>query len=72
MNFSNEFTINKIVNFLKSQGLRFGKNTVYHYVEKLPESLADTIKFTDDFGRRIENLVFLELLNRFIGYNLGL
>jgi predicted AAA+ superfamily ATPase len=38
-NFSNEFSINKIVNFLSSQGIKFGKKTVYDYVEKLPETL---------------------------------
>jgi len=38
-NFSSEFSINKIVNFLRSQGLKFGKDTVYDYVEKLPETL---------------------------------
>ena len=38
-NFSNEFSINKIVNFLSSQGIKFGKETVYDYVEKLPETL---------------------------------
>jgi predicted AAA+ superfamily ATPase len=38
-NFFNEFSINKIVNFLSSQGIKFGKETVYDYVEKLPETL---------------------------------
>jgi predicted AAA+ superfamily ATPase len=38
-NFSNEFSINKIVNFLSSQEIKFGKETVYDYVEKLPETL---------------------------------
>ncbi len=39
-NFSREFSVNKIHNFLKSQGLRFGKNTLYSYVEKIPETLS--------------------------------
>ncbi len=39
-NFSREFSVNKIYNFLKSQGLRFGKNTLYTYVEKIPETLS--------------------------------
>ncbi|NOZ81808.1 MAG: ATP-binding protein, partial [Candidatus Micrarchaeota archaeon] len=39
-NFSREFSINKIYNFLKSQGLKFGKNTLYSYVEKIPETLS--------------------------------
>jgi len=38
-NFSSEFSINKIMNFLSSQGIKFGKETVYEYVEKLPETL---------------------------------
>ena len=91
-NFSREISINKIVNFLKSQGLRFGKNTVYEYVEKLPETLnvflveklersvyrswpkkayiCDlglvniTKTFDEEFGRRVENIVFLELMRK--------
>jgi len=91
-NFSREISVNKIVNFLKSQGLRFGKNTVYEYVEKLPETLnvflveklersvyrswpkkayicdlglANITKsFDEEFGRRIENIVFLELMRK--------
>jgi len=91
-NFSREISINKIVNFLKSQGLKFGKNTVYEYVEKLPETLnvflveklersvyrswpkkayicdlglANITKsFDEEFGRRIENIVFLELMRK--------
>ncbi len=91
-NFSKEFSINKIANFLKSQGIRFGKNTIYNYVEKLPETLnvffveraeksiykrlwprkvyicdlglADIVSFSKDFGKRMENTVFLELLRK--------
>ena len=39
-NYSNLFSINKIVNFFFSQGLRFGKSTIYEYVEKIPETLS--------------------------------
>jgi predicted AAA+ superfamily ATPase len=39
-NFSREFSVNKIHNFLKSQGFRFGKNTLYSYLEKIPETLS--------------------------------
>jgi len=91
-NFSSEISINKIVNFLKSQGLKFGKNTVYKYVEKLPETLnvflvdklekgaykswvkkayicdlglVNLVKVSEEnLGRRMENLVFLELMRR--------
>jgi len=91
-NFSCKISVNKIVNFLKSQGLKFGKNTVYEYVEKLPETfnvflveklersiyrswpkkayicdlgLANITKaFEEEFGRKIENIVFLELMRR--------
>ena len=39
-NFSREFSVNKIHNFLKSHGLKFGKNTLYSYIEKIPETLS--------------------------------
>ncbi len=39
-NFSSEISVNKIVNFLKSEGKKFGKNTVYSYIEKLQDTQA--------------------------------
>ncbi len=39
-NFASEISVNKIVNFLKSEGKKFGKNTVYSYVEKLQDTQA--------------------------------
>jgi len=89
-NFSNEFSINKIANFLSSQGIKFGKETVYEYVEKLPETLnvffieryeksiykrkawprkcyvcdwglSKLLRFEKDYGKIMENIVFLEL-----------
>jgi predicted AAA+ superfamily ATPase len=91
--FSHEFSVNGLVNLLKSSGIRMGKNTVYDYVEKLQDTLAvffvkkysekislreswprkvyvcDTglpkvIRFSADFGRLMENVVFIEELRR--------
>lgn len=88
-NFSKEFSVNKIVKFLKSQ--KFGKNTLYSYVDKIQDSvvlfvlnkfsqrvyereswpkkiyLCDTgltkvARFSEDIGKLMENIVFLELL----------
>jgi predicted AAA+ superfamily ATPase len=39
-NFASEISVNKIVNFLKSEGKKFGKNTVYSYIEKLQDTQA--------------------------------
>ena len=39
-NFASEMSVNKIVNFLKSEGKKFGKNTVYSYIEKLQDTQA--------------------------------
>ncbi|MGC9150120.1 MAG: ATP-binding protein, partial [Candidatus Micrarchaeia archaeon] len=92
-NFSTEFSISKVVNFLSSQGLKFGKDTVYDYVEKIPETLnvffverfeksiykrvawprksyicdiglSKIIEFEKNYGRKMENLVFLELYRK--------
>lgn len=88
--FAKEFSLRKYYNFLKSQGRRVGKNTLYFYFDALQEinfffvikKYARTLRaiegsmpkvyLTDvgplalfgkeDFGRRIENLVAIELL----------
>jgi len=39
LNFSKEFSVIKVSNFLKTMGIKCGKNTVYNYIEKLPETL---------------------------------
>jgi uncharacterized protein len=39
-NFSREISINKIFNFFVSQGRKFGKNTLYEYVDKIEDSVA--------------------------------
>ncbi|MEA1956840.1 MAG: ATP-binding protein [Euryarchaeota archaeon] len=39
-NFASEISVNKIVNYLKSEGKKFGKNTIYSYVEKLQDTQA--------------------------------
>ncbi|MEW6007929.1 MAG: ATP-binding protein [bacterium] len=39
-NLSCEMSINKIFNFLKSQGKRVGKNTLYDYCEKIEDSVS--------------------------------
>jgi len=39
-NFSKEMSVNKIINHLKSQGKRFGKDTVYDYLDKIQDSMA--------------------------------
>jgi predicted AAA+ superfamily ATPase len=91
--FSHEFSVNRLVNLLKSNGIRMGKNTVYDYIEKLQDTLAvffvkkysekislreswpkkvyicDTgiskvIRFSEDFGRLMENIVFIEEMRK--------
>jgi hypothetical protein len=90
-NFSKEMSGRKILNFLRTRVEKFGKNTVYDYLNKLPETLsvffiervskstyvrkswpkkvyvcdtgiATAIGFSEDIGKRMENIVFLELL----------
>jgi len=90
-NFSKEISVNKILNFFKSQGKKFGKNTLYDYMEKIQDSVAvfflsrfskkiyireswpkkiylsDTglskiVRFSPDFGKLMENAIFLEFL----------
>jgi len=92
-NVANEISVNKIVNYFRSQNISFGKNTVYDYVDKLQDTLvfffieryspsihkrksfpkkiyvADSglnriIRFSEDFGKRMENVVYLELLRK--------
>jgi hypothetical protein len=92
-NFSKEISINKIYNHFKSQGKKFGKNTLYDYVDKIQDSVAifflnryarqiylreswpkkvylcDTgltklAKFSQDVGKLMENVVFLELMRK--------
>ena len=53
-NFSSEISVNKIVNFLKSEGKKFGKNTVYSYVEKLQDTQAVF------FVKRISGTVYVK------------
>ncbi len=91
--FSHEFSVNRLVNLLKSNSIRMGKNTVYDYVEKLQDTLAvffvkkysekislreswpkkvyicDTgiskaVRFSEDFGRLMENIVFIEEMRK--------
>ncbi|HID19873.1 MAG TPA: ATP-binding protein [Methanophagales archaeon] len=50
-NFSSELSVNKIVNFLKSEGKRFGKNTVYSYIEKLQDTQA--VFFVNRISKKI-------------------
>jgi predicted AAA+ superfamily ATPase len=92
-NIANEISINKIINYFKTQEISFGKNTIYDYVDKLQDTLifffierytksvykrksfpkkiyiADLglnkiIRFSEDFGKRMENVVYLELLRK--------
>ncbi len=92
-NFSSMMSVNKILNFFKSQGKKFGRNTLYDYIDKIQDTvavfflsrystkiytreswpkkiyLADTgisrvVKFSQDMGRLMENVVFLELLRK--------
>ena len=90
--FAKEFSLRKYYNFLKSQGRRIGKNTLYFYYNVLEEvnfyfplkkysrklreieGSLPKIYLTDlgyltlfgkkDFGRRMENLVSIQLLRR--------
>lgn len=50
-NFASEISVNKIVNFLKSEGKKFGKNTVYSYIEKLQDTQA--VFFVNRISRKI-------------------
>jgi predicted AAA+ superfamily ATPase len=50
-NFSAEISVNRIVDFFKSQGLKMGKNTIYDYVEKLQDTLA--IFFIRKFSKKV-------------------
>jgi len=50
-NCANEISINKILNFFKSQGKRFGKNTLYDYIDKIQDSVA--IFFLQRFSEKI-------------------
>jgi len=90
-NFSKEFSINSIAHRLHSLGTRFGKNTLYEYVDKIEDTvvlfylrkfskkvhiregwprkvylcdpaLSRVARASENFGRIMENLVFLELL----------
>jgi hypothetical protein len=92
-NFSKEVSTNKILNFFKSQGKSFGKNTLYDYINKIWDSVAifflnrfsekiylreswpkkvylcDTgvskvVRFSQDIGKLMENVVFLGLLRK--------
>uniref|UniRef100_A0A7C4TD87 ATP-binding protein n=1 Tax=candidate division WOR-3 bacterium TaxID=2052148 RepID=A0A7C4TD87_UNCW3 len=92
-NFSQEISVNKILNFFKSQGKKFGKNTLYDYIDKIQDSMAiffvsrysekvytraswpkkiylcdsgisKVAKFSQDWGKLMENVVFLELLRK--------
>ena len=91
-NFSKEFSINKVYNELKSQGIKIGKGTLYSYsvyledvmfgflLKKFSFSEKETMlsvpkvylcdhgipnfsltRFSIEFGRLMENLVFTEL-----------
>jgi len=89
-NYSSLFSARRFINFLSTQGIKFGKTTVYNYIEKLPETLTiffleklsrsiyerkswpkkvyicdlgltNLLKFSEDFGKRMENVVFLHL-----------
>jgi len=50
-NFSKEISINKILNFFKSQGRRFGKNTLYDYIDKIQDSVS--IFFLNRYSEKI-------------------
>lgn len=50
-NFSAEISINRIVDFFRSQGLKMGKNTIYDYTEKLQDTLA--IFFIRKFSQKV-------------------
>ncbi|AGB04676.1 putative ATPase (AAA+ superfamily) [Aciduliprofundum sp. MAR08-339] len=92
-NFAKEFSINSIAKKLRSSGSRFGKNTLYDYMDKIEDtvavfflrrynekvhlregwprkaylcdpSLSQVGKFSDDYGKYMENIVFLDLLRR--------
>lgn len=95
---SKEFSVHKFFNFLKSQGIRVSKNTLYAYFEYFCDSMVvfplkkfsfsyketegglQKIYLVDngllylqgirEFGRLMENLVFMELKRRF-GENLS-
>ncbi|MEW5691757.1 MAG: ATP-binding protein [Candidatus Hydrogenedentota bacterium] len=50
-NFAKEISVNKILNFFKSQGKNFGKNTIYDYIDKIQDSVA--IFFLNRFSSKI-------------------
>lgn len=50
-NFSKEISANKILNFFKSQGKKFGKNTLYDYIDKIQDSVG--IFFLNRFSKKI-------------------
>jgi len=50
-NFSKEISVNKILNFFKSQGRKFGKNTLYDYIDKIQDSVA--ILFLNRYSKKI-------------------
>ena len=90
-NFSGEFSVNRISKALGHR--KFGKNTLYSYVDKVQDSvavfflnrfsfkvyqrerwpkkvylcdlgLARIMRFSEDIGKKMENVVFLELLRQ--------
>jgi len=50
-NFSQEISVNKVLNFFKSQGKRFGKNTLYDYIDKIQDSIA--IFFLSRYSKKV-------------------
>ena len=56
-----EFSIHKFYNFIKSQGIKISKNSIYKYAELLSDAF---FKFSKDTGKLLENLVFIELIRR--------
>ena len=50
-NFTKEMSVNKILNFFKSQGKKFGKNTLYDYIDKIQDSVA--IFFLNRYSKKI-------------------
>jgi predicted AAA+ superfamily ATPase len=50
-NFSCEISVNKILNFFKSQGKKFGRNTLYDYIDKIQDTVA--IFFVNRYSEKI-------------------